>query len=35
MDVFTKVLEPLVVVSIPKVTHLVINIDDENSLVDR
>jgi hypothetical protein len=35
MNVFTKVLEPLVVVSNPKATHLVVNIDDENSLMER
>jgi hypothetical protein len=28
MDVFTKVLEHLVIVSIPEATHLVVNIDD-------
>ncbi len=28
MDVFTKVLEPLVIISIPKATHLVFNIHD-------
>jgi hypothetical protein len=35
MNVFTKVLEPLVIVSNPKATHLVVNIDDENSLMER
>jgi hypothetical protein len=35
VDVFTKVFEPLVVVSILKATHLVVNIDEENSPVDR
>jgi hypothetical protein len=35
MDVFTKVLEPLVVVPIPEVTRLVVNIDDEYSTVER
>jgi hypothetical protein len=35
MDVFTKVLEPLVVVPIPKATCLVVNIDDEDSPMER
>jgi hypothetical protein len=35
MDVFTKVLEPLVNVPIPEVTCLIVNIDDEDLLVER
>jgi hypothetical protein len=35
MNVFTKVLEPLVNVPIPKVTRLIVNIDDEDLLVER
>jgi hypothetical protein len=35
MDVFTKVLEPLVVVHIPKATCPVVSIDDEDSLMER
>jgi hypothetical protein len=35
VDVFTMVFEPLVVVSILEATHLVVNIDDENSPVDK
>ncbi len=35
MDVFTKVLEPLVVVLILEVTHPVVNIDDEGLIVER
>ncbi len=35
VDVFTKVLEPLVVVPIPKATCLVVNIDDEDSPMER
>jgi hypothetical protein len=35
MDIFTKVLEPLVVVPIPEATHPVVNIDDENSQMEK
>jgi hypothetical protein len=35
MDIFTKVLEPLVVVPILKATCLVVNIDDEDSPMER
>ncbi len=35
MDVFIKVLEPIVVVPIPKVTCPVVNIDDEDSPMER
>ncbi len=35
MDIFTKVFEPLVVVPIPKVTCLIVNIDNEDSIVER
>jgi hypothetical protein len=36
MDVFTKVLEPqLVIVPIPKVTRLIVNTDNEYSIVER
>jgi hypothetical protein len=35
MDVFTKVLEPLVVVFILETTHPIANIDDENSQMER
>jgi len=35
MDVFTEVLEPLVTIPILEATHLVVNINDENSLVER
>jgi hypothetical protein len=35
VGVLTKVFKPLIIVSIPEVTHLVVNIDDENSPVDR
>jgi hypothetical protein len=35
MDIFTEVLEPLVVVPIPKATCLVVNIDDEDSPMER
>jgi hypothetical protein len=35
MDVFIEVLEPLVTILIPEATLLVINIDDEDSLVER
>jgi hypothetical protein len=35
MDVFTEVLEPLIVVSIPKTTHPVVNIDDEDLQMER
>jgi len=35
MDVFIKVLEPLLVIPIPEATRLVVNIDDEDLLVER
>jgi len=35
MDIFTKVLEPLVVVPIPKATCLVVNIDNEDLPMER
>jgi hypothetical protein len=35
MDVCTKVIEPLVVVPNPKVTHLIVNIDDEDSQMEK
>jgi hypothetical protein len=35
MDVFIEVLEPLVAILIPEATFLVINIDDEDSLVEK
>jgi hypothetical protein len=35
MDVFTEVLEPIVVVQIPKATCPIVNIDDEDSPMER
>jgi hypothetical protein len=35
MDIFTKVFDPLVVVRILEVTCPVVNIDDEDSTVER
>jgi hypothetical protein len=35
MDVFIEVLEPLVIVPIPKATRLIVNIDDEDSPMAR
>jgi hypothetical protein len=35
MDIFTEVLEPLVVVLIPEMTHPFVNIDDEDSQMGR
>jgi len=35
MDVFTKVLEPLVVVLILEATRPIVNIDDEGLIVER
>jgi hypothetical protein len=35
MDIFTEVLEPLVTISILEATRPFVNINDENSLVER
>jgi hypothetical protein len=35
MDIFTKALKTLVAIPIPETTHPVVNIDDEDSLMER